>query len=100
MSEDDYEHDTYEEQTHYTLIGVSEDATAEEIKLAFRQKALHEHPDKGGDADRFHELQMAYNVLEDQEKRDAYDDELRRTREREELVEGAPSTKPTKSAPA
>jgi len=86
-------------ETHYALLGVQEEATNEELKAAFRQMALHEHPDKGGDADRFHELEMAWNVLQSQERRDAYDAELRRDRERADFVEGAPLRK-VKEAPA
>jgi len=84
--------------THYALIGVPEDASHDDVKYAFRERALHEHPDKGGDADRFHELQSAYNVLEDQSRRDAYDEELRKARDRAELVEGIPSQKVTNAS--
>jgi len=86
--------------THYSLLGVQEQATAEEVKLAFRQLALRQHPDKGGDADKFHELQMAFNVLEIQDRRDAYDAELQRQRDRAEFVEGAPVHKEPTNAPA
>jgi len=86
-------------ETHYALLGVNEEATHEELKAAFRQMALHEHPDKGGDADRFHELEMAWNVLQTQARRDAYDAELRKDRERADFVEGAP-LRHVKAAPA
>jgi len=81
--------ESYEMVTFYSMLGVSEKATAEELKVAYRNLALQQHPDKGGDADKFHELQMAYDVLEAQDKRDAYDEELRRARDRSQLVEGA-----------
>jgi len=86
-------------ETHYKLLGVQEDASMEELKAAFRQMALHEHPDKGGDADRFHELEMAWNVLQNQDRRDGYDAELQKDRERADFVEGAPLRK-VKEAPA
>lgn len=80
----------YGEDTHYSLLRVHEDATPEELKLAFRTLALANHPDKGGDSNTFHDLQMAYNVLEDKDKREAYDASLRAERERQAFVEGAP----------
>jgi curved DNA-binding protein CbpA len=87
--------------THYEMLGVEEDATQEELKLAFRSAALLNHPDKGGDPDTFHELQMAFNALDNQKLRDAYDEELRAARERASLVEGAADhPKEAKSAPA
>ena len=57
----------------YDLLGVEKTATYDEIKKAFRKKALKEHPDRGGDKEKFQELQGAYEVLSDKEKRDLYD---------------------------
>merc|ERR1712216_840655 len=50
-------------------------------------------PDKGGDVGLFDEIKKAYAVLEDETKRDAYDEELAKQRERALLVEGAPAPK-------
>ena len=57
----------------YELIGVEKTATQDEIKKAFRKKALKEHPDKGGDPEKFKELSVAYEALSDPEKRKMYD---------------------------
>ena len=38
---------------YYDLLGVEKDADANDIKKAFRKKALREHPDKGGDPEKF-----------------------------------------------
>ena len=60
----------------YEVIGVSRDATEDEIKKAFRKKARKLHPDvnKAPDAeDQFKELNEAYDVLSDPQKRSAYD---------------------------
>lgn len=58
----------------YELLGVDKKATTEEIRKAFRKKALKEHPDKGGDPEKFKEVTGAYEVLSNPEKRQLYDD--------------------------
>ena len=61
----------------YSALGVSKGASAEEIKKAYRKLAREYHPDKNpGDAsaeERFKEIQHAYDVLSDAEKRKQYD---------------------------
>eukprot|EP00002_Diphylleia_rotans_P013439 TRINITY_DN262_c0_g1_i6.p1 TRINITY_DN262_c0_g1~~TRINITY_DN262_c0_g1_i6.p1 ORF type:complete len:182 (-),score=67.65 TRINITY_DN262_c0_g1_i6:178-723(-) len=57
----------------YEILGLKETATAEEIKKAYRKLAIQHHPDKGGDAEAFRELCMAYEVLSDPKKRADYD---------------------------
>ncbi len=58
---------------YYELLGVSKSASADEIKTAFRKQAHQHHPDKGGDAEKFKELNEAYQVLGNAEKRQRYD---------------------------
>jgi DnaJ family protein A protein 2 len=58
---------------YYDLLGLSKDASPQEIKKAFRRAAVQHHPDKGGDADKFKEINKAYEVLSDEEKRQIYD---------------------------
>jgi len=82
-------------QNHYELLGVKEDATAIELKLAYRRQALAMHPDKGGDETLFDQLHKSYAVLEDPAKRAAYDEQLAKERERALLVEGVPHTRET-----
>jgi DnaJ-class molecular chaperone len=64
---------------HYRVLGVSKDASAEEIKKAFRKLAKKYHPDAtGGDKNaekKFIEVNAAYDVLGDPAKRKAYDEE-------------------------
>ena len=58
---------------YYDILGVKKDASADEIKKAFRRKAVELHPDKGGDEKAFKEVNEAYEVLKDKEKRQRYD---------------------------
>jgi molecular chaperone DnaJ len=58
---------------YYDVLGVKKDASADEIKKAFRRKAVELHPDKGGDEAKFKEVNEAYEVLKDKEKRQRYD---------------------------
>ena len=60
--------------THYETLGVPVDAVLQHIKAAYRRKASKAHPDKhGGDNKAMTELNKAYEVLSDPEKRAHYD---------------------------
>lgn len=61
---------------YYRTLGISREATEEEIKKAYRKLALKYHPDKNPDAnaeEKFKEIGSAYEVLSDKSKRDTYD---------------------------
>jgi molecular chaperone DnaJ len=59
---------------YYEVLGVSKDASPDEVKKAFRRLAVQYHPDKeGGDEAKFKEVNEAYEVLKDQSKRQRYD---------------------------
>jgi molecular chaperone DnaJ len=59
---------------YYKILGVDKNASAEEIKKTFRELAHKYHPDKqGGSAEKFKEINEAYQVLGNPEKRQQYD---------------------------
>jgi molecular chaperone DnaJ len=58
---------------HYDILGVSNTATPEEIKKAYRKLSMEHHPDKGGDENKFKEISAAYSILSNAEKRQEYD---------------------------
>ena len=66
-----------EKRDYYEVLGVSKTATADEIKKAYRKKAIQYHPDKNpGDKEaeeKFKEAAEAYDVLSDEQKRQRYD---------------------------
>jgi DnaJ family protein A protein 2 len=57
----------------YDILGISQQASASEIKKAYHKKSLTSHPDKGGDEAEFKEISNAYHVLSDAERRKQYD---------------------------
>ncbi len=59
---------------YYDTLGIKKDASADEIKKAFRRLSRKHHPDAGGSEERFKEINEAYQVLSDSEKRKQYDE--------------------------
>lgn len=58
---------------YYKILGISRDASSEEIKRAFHKLAHKHHPHKGGDEKKFKEINEAYQVLSNMEKKSQYD---------------------------
>jgi DnaJ-class molecular chaperone len=56
----------------YEVLGVDKGAESRDIKKAYFNLAKTHHPDKGGDAEKFKQIQRAYDVLSDDEKRNFY----------------------------
>ena len=59
---------------YYEVLGIPKTASEDEVKKAFRKLAVKHHPDKeGGDETKFKEINEAYEVLKDKQKRQRYD---------------------------
>ncbi len=59
--------------SYYDELGVSKDASKEDIKRAYRKLAMKFHPDKGGDPEKFKRISEAYETLSDDDRRNQYD---------------------------
>ena len=60
-------------ENYYSVLGVSENATQDEIKKAYKKLAVQHHPDKGGNEETFKKISEAYETLGDSEKKQQYD---------------------------
>jgi curved DNA-binding protein CbpA len=57
----------------YEILGIDKNSTDSDIRKAYRKLAVQHHPDKGGDAEKFKEVNNAYSILSDKQKKTQYD---------------------------
>lgn len=57
----------------YKILGVDKKSSKDEIKRQYRKKAMENHPDHGGDQEKFNELAISYKILISDEERERYD---------------------------
>lgn len=82
-------------ENNYDTLGVLRGATQDDIKKAYRKKALKHHPDKGGDEEAFKALTRAFDILSDSRKRTQYDTQLERIGSRDGTTAKLPSERRT-----
>ena len=58
---------------YYNILGVNRGADNNELKHAYKKASMKHHPDRGGDAEKFKEVNEAYSTLKDPQKRQQYD---------------------------
>lgn len=61
------------DRDYYEVLGVGKNASPDEIKKAFRRQAVKHHPDQGGDEAQFKQINEAYEVLSNPDKKQRYD---------------------------
>jgi hypothetical protein len=59
---------------YYLTLGIDQDATAAEIRSAYRQQALKHHPDRGGSNEQMVRVNLAFEILSDPDSRRRYDE--------------------------
>eukprot|EP00438_Fugacium_kawagutii_P027094 Skav203914 [mRNA] locus=scaffold228:253752:255173:- [translate_table: standard] len=79
----------------YDLLQAKSDASADEIKIAFKRRALEVHPDKGGSKEEFHHVYQAFVTLFDPKSRQAYDERLTHKRPRVRTTPATPGSEKT-----
>ena len=84
----------------YDALLVNQDATLDEIKLAFKRRALQVHPDKGGSKEAFHLVYEALETLADPEARKKYDHSLAARKSGKIAKPGGPGLKRKRSHPS
>lgn len=86
--------------TYYGELGLHSSATHRAVLLAYRQRALQTHPDKGGSHDAYVKVRQAFEVLSDPRSRAEYDAELRCRGLDADLTSASPRTSTSSTGPA
>jgi curved DNA-binding protein len=58
---------------YYSILGISKNASEQDIRKAYKKQSMKHHPDRGGDEEQFKKVNEAYSVLKDPAKRQQYD---------------------------
>ena len=58
---------------YYSILGVSKNASEQDIRKAYKKQSMQHHPDRGGNEEQFKKVNEAYSTLKDPQKRAAYD---------------------------
>ena len=63
------EHNMASAATHYALLGLARTCSTDEVRAAYKARAMQSHPDRGGDPAVWQKVQLAFDTLADPEKR-------------------------------